>query len=143
MESILISSCLLGNNTKYNGKNNYNPKVLKLKEKYNLIPICPEVLGGLLIPREPSEIIGYKVINKIGLDVTKNFNEGARLSLIEAEKHNIKYAILKDGSPSCGVNYIYDGTFSGTKINGMGITAKLLSLNNITLLSEKDIEKLL
>ena len=143
MESILISSCLLGNNTKYNGKNNYNPKVLKLKEKYNLIPICPEVLGGLLIPREPSEIIGDKVINKIGLDVTKNFNEGARLSLIEAEKYNIKYAILKDGSPSCGVNYIYDGTFSGTKINGMGITAKLLSLNNITLLSEKDIEKLI
>ena len=143
MESILISSCLLGNNTKYNGKNNYNPKVLKLKEKYNLIPICPEVLGGLLIPREPSEINDDKVINKIGMDVTKNFNEGARLSLIEAEKYNIKYAILKDGSPSCGVNYIYDGTFSGTKINGMGITAKLLSLNNITLFSEKDIEKLI
>ena len=143
MESILISSCLLGNNTKYNGKNNYNPLVKKLKEKYNLIPICPEVLGGLLIPREPSEINGDKVINKIGLDVTKNFNEGARLSLIEAKNHNIKYAILKDGSPSCGVNYIYDGKFSGTKINGMGITAKLLFLNNIILVSEKDIEKLI
>ena len=74
MEYLLISGCILGNNTKYNGKNNYNPLVLKLKEKYILIPCCPEVDGGLSIPRNPSEIQGDLVISNNGLDVTKEFN---------------------------------------------------------------------
>ena len=143
MEKILISACLLGENVKYNGLNNYNPLILKLKEKYVLIPICPEVFGGLSIPRDPSEIKGNKVISNKGLDVTANFNDGANKSLKIAIDNNIKIAILKDGSPSCGSSYIYDGTFSHKKINGLGITTKIFKDNNIKIYSENEIEELL
>lgn len=143
MEKILISACLLGINCKYNGKNNYNPLIEKLKEKYELIPICPETLGGLPIPRTPSEIINNKVISSDNIDVTNNFNLGAIKSLEIAKNNNIVVAILKDGSPSCGSNYIYDGTFTKNKINGEGITARLLKENNIKIYSEFDIELLL
>lgn len=143
MEKIIISACLLGENVKYNGLNNYNPLILKLKEKYELIPICPEVFGGLSIPRDPSEIKGNIVISSKGLDVTSNFNNGANKSLKIAIDNNIKIAILKDGSPSCGSSYIYDGTFNHKKINGLGITAKLFEENNIKIYSENEIEELL
>lgn len=143
MEKIIISACLLGENVKYNGLNNYNPLILKLKEKYMLIPICPEVFGGLSIPRDPSEIKDNKVISSKGLDVTANFNNGANKSLKIALDNNIKIAILKDGSPSCGSSYIYDGTFNHKKVNGLGITAKLFKENNIKIYSENEIEELL
>lgn len=143
MEKIIVSACLLGENVKYNGLNNYNPLILKLKEKYELIPICPEVFGGLSIPRNPSEINGDKVINNKGIDVTKEFIDGANKALKIALDNNIKIAILKDGSPSCGKNYIYDGTFTGTKVNNLGICAKLFKENNIVIYSEKEIEELL
>jgi uncharacterized protein YbbK (DUF523 family) len=143
MEPILISACLLGQNTKYDGKNNYLDIVSLLKSKYELIPICPEVLGGLLIPRDPSEINGNKVISINNKDVTKEFNLGAIKSLDIAKLNNIKIAILKDGSPSCGYNYIYDGTFSHKKINGMGITAKLFNDNKIKIYTEKNAKELL
>lgn len=143
MEYLLISGCLIGNNTKYNGLNNYTPLVEKLKEKYELIVCCPEVDGGLSIPRNPSEIKGNKVISSMGVDVTKEFNIGAKKALELVKKYNIKKALLKEGSPSCGTNYIYDGTFTGTKINGLGVTAKLLKENGVLLFNEKEIEKLL
>ncbi|MBR3617097.1 MAG: DUF523 domain-containing protein [Acholeplasmatales bacterium] len=143
MEKILISACLLGENCKYNGKNNYIDIIEKLKQKYILYPICPEVFGGLSIPRSPSEINGNKVISKEGIDVTSNFLLGANKSLDIALENDIKIAILKDGSPSCGVNYIYDGTFSKTKIKGFGITTKLLSENKIKIYSENEIQELL
>lgn len=143
MEYLLISGCLIGNNTKYNGLNNYAPLVEKLKEKYELIVCCPEVDGGLSIPRNPSEIKGNKVISSMGVDVTKEFNIGAKKTLELVKKYNIKNALLKEGSPSCGTNYIYDGTFTGTKINGLGVTAKLLKENGVLLFNEKEIEKLL
>lgn len=143
MEYLLISGCLIGNNTKYNGLNNYTPLVEKLKDKYELIVICPEVDGGLSIPRNPSEIKGNKVISSMGVDVTKEFNIGAKKALELVKKYNIKKALLKEGSPSCGTNYIYDGTFTGTKINGLGVTAKLLKENGVLLFNEKEIEKLL
>lgn len=143
MEKILISSCLLGINTKYNGENNYNALVEKLKLKYELIPICPEVLGGLSIPRLPSEIRKDRVVNKDLKDVTIEFTIGAEKVLKIAKEENIKIAILKNGSPSCGVSYIYDGTFSNIKIAGAGITTKLLIKNNIKIYSEEEIEKLL
>ena len=88
MENLLISSCLAGNNTKYNGKNNYLPLIEKLKDKYNLIVICPEVMGGLSIPRDPSEIKGDKVISNKGNDVTKEYNLGAKIALELAKKYN-------------------------------------------------------
>ena len=143
MEKILISSCLLGNNVKYNGKNNYNPLVEELKKYYELIPICPEVFGGLSIPRDPSEIKNDIVISINNKDVTKEFVLGANKSLDIAIKNNIKIAILKEGSPSCGKNYIHDGTFSKTKINGSGITARLFIKNNIKIYTENEIEELI
>jgi len=143
MEKLLISACLLGVNCKYNGKNNLNPLIEELKKKYILIPICPEVMGGLPIPRDPSEIIGDRVISSNGKDVTKEYNLGAKMSLDTALKMNIDKAILKDGSPSCGKTYIYDGTFSKKKISGMGITTKNLIKNNIKIYNEKEIEDLI
>ena len=120
MEKLLISACLLGVNCKYNGKNNYNSQIEELKKKYELVPICPEVRGGLSIPRDPSEIKEDKVISKIGNDVTANFLSGAYQALQLVDISNIKIALLKDGSPSCGFTYVYDGTFTHTKVKGMG-----------------------
>ncbi len=143
MDKILVSSCLLGNNTKYNGDNNYNSKIELLKNKYIIIPICPEVMGGLSIPRDPSEINGDKVITINHKDVTKEFTLGARMVADILNNNDIKFAVLKDGSPSCGVSYIYDGNFNHTKINSMGITSRELAKRNIPLYTESDIDKLL
>ena len=143
MENLLVSACLLGENTKYNGKNNYIPLIEKIKERYNIITICPEVMGGLSIPRDPSEIINDKIINKKMKDVTEEYNRGAQLALNLALRYNCKKALLKEKSPSCGEKYIYDGTFTKNLINGMGITTRLLSSNNIVVYSENEIESLL
>ena len=143
MDKIIVSSCILGNNTKYNGGNNYNPLVERLKEKYIIIPICPEVMGGLGIPRIPSERINDRVINKNGDDVTNNYLLGLDKVLKLIENEEIKYAVLKDGSPSCGSKFIYDGTFTGNKIRGMGITAECLSKLGIKIITEKEIEEIL
>lgn len=142
-ENLLVSSCLLGNNTKYNGKNNYITKIEQIKQKYNIIVICPEVMGGLSIPRNPSEILGDKVISNEGVDVTLEFNRGANIAYELAKKHNVKKALLKNGSPSCGKDKIYDGTFTGTKINGSGITVRLLKQLDIEIYSEDEISELL
>ena len=142
-EKLLISSCLLGNNVKYNGKNNYIDGIEALKEKYDLIIICPEVMGGLPIPRIPSEIINNNVFNKEGINVTNEFEKGANIALELVKKHNIKKALLKDGSPSCGSTYIYDGTFNGIKINDFGITVRRLLKENIKIYTEKNWMELL
>lgn len=142
MESILISACLLGVNCKYNGSNNYVGLVEELKKKYNLIPICPENLGGLSTPRIPSEILEDKVINQSGIDVTKEYELGAKKALDIAIKNNCHIAVLKEKSPSCG-NITYDGTFSHTIINRNGITNKLFRENNIKIYNELEIDKLL
>lgn len=142
-EKIMVSSCILGNNTKYNGGNNYNHLIEKIKEKYEIIVICPEVMGGLSTPRNPSEISDNIVISNKGIDVTYEFNKGADIAHQLALKHNIKKAILKDGSPSCGSKFIYDGTFTGTKIEGKGVAVKRLLELGISIYTEKEIEKLL
>ncbi|CAM2075974.1 MULTISPECIES: DUF523 domain-containing protein [Clostridia] len=145
----LISACLCGVNCKYNGLNNYNEICDKLLASGKAILVCPEQLGGLPTPRIPSEIIGESsnilnynngsVIDKNGNDVTPQFVKGAKETLQIAKKLNIKKAILKDGSPSCGVNYIYDGNFNGTKIKGMGLTAQLLKESSIDIISELEL----
>lgn len=139
-ENVLISACLLGVNCKYSGGNNYKKQVELLKEKYNLIPICPEIYGGLETPREPSEIVDSKVINKKGIDVTPQFKKGAEETLKLAKFYNVKLAILKEKSPSCGFKEIYDGTFSGKLKTGNGITAELLFENGIKIIGESNIE---
>ena len=143
MEKLLISACLCGKNTKYNGGNNLIANLEELEKHFELFMVCPEVDGGLTTPRNPSEQKGDKVISNQGVDVTYEFNLGAKIALDVAKKNNIKYALLKESSPSCGSNLIYDGTFSGKKINGMGVAAKLLKENGIQVFSENEIEKLL
>ena len=147
---ILVSACLLGIDCKYNGSNNDNIKVKEYLKNKEFIIVCPEQLGGLTTPRDPSEIIkldnseimdkNYKVISNKNIDVTENFIKGANETLKIAQIYNCKEAILKDGSPSCGSNFIYDGSFTGNKIKGEGLTAKLLKDNNIKVISENELE---
>jgi len=141
--NVLISACLLGVNCKYDGGRNYIKEIEKLKEIYNLIPICPEIYGGLQTPREPAEIVNGKVINRKGEDVTDKFIKGANETLYLAKLFNCKYAILKERSPSCGYGKIYDGTFTGNLVDGNGITAELLAKNGIEVMGESQIDKLL
>ena len=143
MEKILISACLIGDKTRYDGHSNYSPLIKDLLEKYELVPFCSEVEGGLPTPRKPSERKGDRVINIEGKDVTKNYLKGAELALNICKYLNIKIAILKDGSPACGVHEIHDGNFKGHKIKGMGVTASLLAKNGIKVISENEIESLL
>lgn len=143
MEKILISACLIGDKCRYDGHTNYLPDYKLLLEKYELVPFCAEVEGGLGIPRKPSERKGDKVVNESGKDVTKYFNEGAQKALNICKYLNIKIAILKDGSPSCGVHEIHDGTFSNKKKKGEGVLTELLRKNGIAVYSEKDIQELL
>lgn len=144
MEKILISACLVGDNVKYNGGNNLidHPLIRKWLSEDRLVRICPETEGGLSTPRPPSEIRGGSVVNIEGEDVTEEFAYGAKLALEKAEAMGIRYAILKQGSPSCGSRRIYDGTFSGTSTTGMGISASLLASGGVLIFDETEIEEL-
>ena len=144
----LISACLCGVNCKYNGKNNLNDRCLELLREVKAILVCPEQLGGLCTPREPAELIGNakevlegidgKIISISGKDVTEEFLKGAKEALKIAKAIGAKKAILKEGSPSCGCNFIYDGSFSGNKIRGKGLTAYMLEREGIKVISEKE-----
>ena len=138
-EKILVSACLLGVDCKYSGGNNYNEKVLEYIKDKEVIPVCPEILGGLSTPRPPSERIDSKVINNQSIDVTKEYTKGAEQALLLTKLFNVKKALLKAKSPSCGKGKIYDGTFSGVLIEGNGVTTELLELNGITVITEQDL----
>ena len=142
-EKILISACLVGDNVKYNGGNNKSPLIEKLLEKYELIPFCPEIEGGLSIPRVPAEIKGESVISQDGRDVTVPYEKGAELAYNICLFLKIKIAILKERSPSCGVHEIYDGSFSHKVIDGSGITTQYLKRKGIKVLNENEIDSLL
>ena len=137
-EKILISACLIGLNCKYDGGNNENSKLVELMKEKDLVPICPEQLGGLKTPRASAERKQEKVITKEGVDVTKEYQRGAEEVLNLAKKLNIKKAILKSRSPSCGIEEIYDGTFSHTLIKKDGVTAELLKKNEIEVISSDE-----
>jgi len=142
---ILISACLLGQNVKYDGNNNSileNPFIKKLLNLNMLIPICPEVEGGLPTPRVPVEIIDKKAIDKEGNDRTKNFFLGAKKTCQLALKNDVKIAIMKAKSPSCGKGKIYDGTFSKKLIDANGIAVMALEEIGIEIFSEDDLKKL-
>lgn len=143
MEKILISACLIGDKVRYDGKSNYNPKIQDLLEKYELVPFCPEVEGGLSIPRIPCEKYNDKVINKEGKNVTKYFEKGADLALNICQYLGIRIAILKENSPSCGTKKVYNGKFEGKLIPGEGVTAELLKRKGIKVISEEEIDSLL
>lgn len=152
MEKIFISACFMGQNVKYNGGHQIfsNDSLLyktieKWKKENRLISNCPECLGGLPVPRDPAEMqqSNKKIITVNNVDVTHNFNSGALKTLDICLNHNIKYALLKESSPSCGSQNIYDGSFSKTKINGEGVTTRLLREHNIKVFSEETLTDLI
>lgn len=145
---ILVSACLLGENCKYNGGNNKSDLVIEYLKGKKFIKICPEELGGLKTPRNPSEILGSAnlvlkgksfIINNKGENVTTEFVNGAYKCLEIAKQNNCSMAILKSNSPSCGKGVIYDGTFNNIKIKGNGITTQLLLDNKIEVLTENEV----
>ena len=144
MEKVLVSSCLLGNPVRYDGQsqNLLHPRLESLKQQKRLVSFCPEVAGGLPIPRPPAEIKEGRVLTKDAEDVTAEFIAGAEQALKICQKHKIRFALLKESSPSCGRNTIYDGSHTGHKVIGMGLTARLLQSNNIEVFSEEQLPAL-
>jgi len=127
-----VSACLLGVNCKYNGENNLDFAVLDYIKGKEIVLICPEEMGGLPTTRIPNEIqIDGRVINKVQEDVTEFFNHGKEMTLRKLKANNCNKVILKDGSPSCGYTYIYDGSFTNSKIKGKGLTTLYLENNKI------------
>lgn len=142
----IVSSCLLGVKCKYNGESNYSPEVEEALKGHNYISLCPEEEGGFPTPRPPAEIKDGRVFNNKGQDVTEQFQFGAEKSLdLSRQKAQelgepIEMAILKAKSPTCGSNPIYDGNFNGTLVAGQGVFAKLLTDNDIPVISEEDVK---
>ena len=126
MRKIAVSACLLGENCKYSGGNNKNEAVLKFVEGKEVIPVCPEVAGGLPIPRVPVELVKGMAINRDGINVDKEFRLGVERMLNKLENEDVELVILQPRSPSCGTKQIYDGTFTGTLVDGQGMFAKAL-----------------
>ncbi|GAA5135951.1 DUF523 domain-containing protein [Thalassotalea piscium] len=145
MNKILVSACLLGEKVRYDGncQRQHHIKLAVWQQQGRIISICPEVSGGLSIPREPAEMqTDGRIITQQRIDVTNEFISGANKALLLCKKYQIRYALLKESSPSCGSNSVYDGTFSGQKIEGMGVTAKLLQAHGIKVFSEQQINEL-
>ncbi|MBR5712291.1 MAG: DUF523 domain-containing protein [Lachnospiraceae bacterium] len=128
---IAVSACLLGENCKYNGGNNYSEAVAEFVKGHEVYAVCPEVMGGLPTPRESAEIVDGTVRHRDGSSVDEEFRRGAELALKEVIDNGVELVILQSRSPSCGVNSVYDGTFTGTLIPGQGVFAKLLAESNI------------
>ena len=140
---LLVSACLLGVGCRYDGGHNQLPQLKELLKTHTCIPICPEQLGGLPTPREPSERRADAVVTKSGADVTAQFRRGAEQALHLARLYGCKAAVLKERSPSCGSGEVYDGTFSGRLTSGDGVTAALLKANGIAVYGESDLDALL
>lgn len=129
----IISACLVGVPCRWNGKIKTNEKALTAYYKGNCMPICPEQMAGLRIDRCGCEIVNGRVIDKKGRDFTKKYLAGAKLALDFVKKNNIRKAVLKSGSPTCGCGTIYSGKFDGQKIKGMGVFAAMLKKEKIKL----------
>lgn len=142
-QKILISACLIGEKVKYDGGDNaLNSSIIEAwKAEGLLVPLCPEVLGGLGVPRPACEVIEgtNRVLCKTGADVSEAFAKGAKEALKIAREQNITMAILKARSPSCGKNIIYDGTFTSTTVRDSGITCKYLQNNGVSVFSEEEL----
>ena len=122
---IMVSACLLGENCKYSGGNNYSERVAAFIEGHTVIPVCPEVLGGLSVPRVPAELVNGAAVTRDGRSVDREYRLGAERALEIARREQPDVIVLQSRSPSCGVRQIYDGTFTGTKIPGQGVFAAL------------------
>ena len=152
VEKILISACLLGQRVRYDGDGARSGHELlaRWEREGRLVPICPEVAGGLPVPRPPAELRGgdggdvlagsAQVVTAAGADVSPFFRSGAQAALALAERHGIRVAVLKERSPSCGSRFVYDGSFSRTRVPGQGVTAALLREHGIRVFSEEELE---
>lgn len=136
---VLVSACLLGRNCKYSGGNNYNPRVLEFLKDKETLEVCPEVLAGLGTPRNPVEIVDGEVRDKAGNSVDIPLRAAVARIVEEAKMYRIDCAVLQSRSPTCGVNQIYDGTFSGRRIDGSGVLAQALKEAGIRLIDAEDI----
>ena len=140
--NILVSACLLGIGCRYDGKCKPNEDVIRLSEEHNLVPFCPEIYGGLPTPRVSSEIVGEKVLNAEGEDVTEQYSKGAKEALKTAKMFDCEVAIMKEKSPSCGNGLVHNGKFDGGLIEGDGITVRILKKNGIRVFGESEIESI-
>lgn len=142
MKKILVSACLFGHQVRYDNGDvtSLDQKFLQWKEEGRLIPYCPEVFGGLPTPRPDSQRVGERILTGAGVDVTKEYQLGANQALKLAVDNDIAFAILKQDSPSCGTKYIYDGTFTDTKIEGEGLTAETLRKAGFKVFDEGEVE---
>lgn len=143
MKKILVSGCLYGWHVRYDDGDIpcLDKRFLKWKEEGRLIPVCPEVFGGLPTPRPDSQRVGSKVIACTGVDVTKEYELGAIEAVRLAKENDVVVCIMKQDSPSCGSKYIYDGTFTDTKIEGEGRAVQLLREAGFIVLDENDLDK--
>lgn len=139
---IVVSSCLLGNKCKYNGQDNYQPELAALLKGHKVISVCPEVLGGLPIPRKPCEIVDGILMDQDHISKDKEYRIGAEKAFQIAMDHKAQLAILQSRSPSCGVHHIYDGTFTKKLIAGNGIFAEMLKEANIPCYDMEDMEQI-
>lgn len=137
--NVLVSACLLGVACRYDGQSKAYPLIDELCRLHQVVPVCPEIMGGLPTPRTPAERCGTQVITKTGGDVTENYRRGARQVLHLAKTLGCTAAVLKERSPSCGSGQIYDGTFSGTLTDGWGVAAQLLRENGIRVVGESQL----
>ena len=135
---LLVSACLLGLNCRYDGASKPNEEIIKLAERHELVPVCPEQLGGLPTPREPAEIKEGRVVTRGGAEVTGQFERGAEQTVQLAKLLGCTAAVLKERSPSCGCGEIYDGSFCGKTVVGNGITAKKLIQSGICVFGESN-----
>ena len=142
MGKIAVSACLLGENCKYSGGNNKNEAVLKFVEGKEFIPVCPEVAGGLPTPRVPVELVKGMAINRDGINVDKEFRLGVERMLNKLENEDVELVILQPRSPSCGTKQIYDGTFTGTLVDGQGMFAKALIEKGYKVVEPDELEHL-
>lgn len=151
MEMVLVSACLLGERVRYDGGDCRQGGLLQQwQHEGRVIPFCPEVAGGLPVPRPPAELVlgdaefvlrgCGRVETEAGIDVTDAFLDGAERALAECMRHRIRIAVLKEGSPSCGVSRINNGRFCGKKIDGLGVTARLLQRHGIRIFSEQQLD---
>ena len=141
MEKILVSACLVGQRVRYDGRDAdpHEALLARWQAEGRLVPICPEVAGGLPVPRPPAELVAGRVLTRPGEDVTAAFTSGAQAALALAKRHGIRLAVLKAKSPSCGSAGIYDGTFTGRVVPGEGVTAALLRAHGIEVFSELEL----
>ena len=139
MSKVIISACLLGENCKYNGGNNYSERVASFVKEKEVIPVCPECLAGLGVPRVPIEIRHGEIVDQTGKSVDAPLREAIGKILMTVEGEAIECAILKSRSPTCGVKEVYDGSFSGRLVKGMGSLAKALSERGIRVIDSEDI----